>query len=501
MIYKRKNNNGFSYCPVKIGHNFIHVTKESKGLLWSAIDRFSVQSISFILSIIIARLVSPSAYGVMVMVQVFLSFAQLFIDGGFKSALIQKKNRTEIDYYTVFNFNLVIAIFIYIIIFISSPYIANFYNEPQLTSLTRVIAFNLILSSLSIIQLVRLQVILDYKTQAKSRIISVLISGTIGIICAYYKFEVWALVIQGLLNTLISSFLLIFFSRWIPRLQFSWNSFKGLFTLGSKILFGNFLTNCYIQVTNLIIGKIYNSSQLAYYNRAFTLSMIPSTSLTEVILRTIYPIYCNLQDNRTELIRKYNQYTRLSCLIIFPLLGLIGALSKPLIVIILTEKWLETAPLLSIFCLVFVPYPIFCNADNIISAMGKGNIIAKSTLLKRIIALGILISTIFISVKAVAIGLVFSNICELLISMLYVRKVMNYSIYKQFSIFAKILFITALSSLLAWIVSSIFTNYFFQLITGFIIGFSSYLFLIFLFKIEERKYILKFINKYIKIRF
>lgn len=471
------------------------MSKESKGFLWSAIDHFSVQGINFLLSIIIARLVSPSAYGIIVLIQVFISFAQLFIDSGFKSALIQKTDRTDIDYYTVFNFNFAVALLLYLVMFFSAPYIANFYNEPELIALTRVIALNLIFSSLSIIQLVRLQSKLDFKTQAKARIISVLLSGTVGITCAYNGLEVWALVIQGLINTLTTSLLLMLFSQWMPRLQFSLESFKKLFALGAKILFGNFLTNCYIQLTNMIIGKFYTPSQLAYYNRAFTLSMVPSTSITEVILRTAYPVYCNLQNNRSELIKKYNQYTRIACLIIFPLVGLTGVLATPLIIVVLTEKWIDIAPLLSIFCLVFAPYPIFCNAGNIIAAKGEGGIIAKSTILKRIVAFCILLSTIFISVKAVVIGLVFSNLCELLISLWCVQKVMTYPILKQMKVFVDILLISFISSLLAWGGTFVFTTHCLQLIAGIIIGTTSYTASLFLFKIEERKYLLNMLRQ------
>ena len=171
--------------------------KVTKGFFWSAVDYVSVQAIQFFISIIIARLVAPSAYGVIVMVQVFVSFAQLFIDSGLKNALIQKKDRTDIDFYTMFIFNLGVALFFYAVLFIVAPYIADFYNQPVLADLTRVIGLSMVLSSLSITQLARLQILLDFKTQAKARVLSVIISGIIGIGCAYHGMEVWALAIQG----------------------------------------------------------------------------------------------------------------------------------------------------------------------------------------------------------------------------------------------------------------------------------------------------------------
>lgn len=323
--------------------------KVTKGFFWSAVDYVSVQAIQFFISIIIARLVAPSAYGVIVMVQVFVSFAQLFIDSGLKNALIQKKDRTDIDFYTMFIFNLGVALFFYAVLFIVAPYIADFYNQPVLADLTRVIGLSMVLSSLSITQLARLQILLDFKTQAKARVLSVIISGIIGIGCAYHGMEVWALAIQGVVGAFVTSVLLMYFSRWMPRWRFSYQSFKHLAIFGSKLLFGNILTMFYIQITNLIIGKVYTPAQLAYYNRGFALSQLPSTSIVGVISQTVFPIYCELQSDKRNLLVAYNKYTRLSCLIIFPVLSIVGVFAFPLTIVLLTERWVGMAEYLSIF--------------------------------------------------------------------------------------------------------------------------------------------------------
>ena len=344
--------------------------KVTKGFFWSAVDYVSVQAIQFFISIIIARLVAPSAYGVIVMVQVFVSFAQLFIDSGLKNALIQKKDRTDIDFYTMFIFNLGVALFFYAVLFIVAPYIADFYNQPVLADLTRVIGLSMVLSSLSITQLARLQILLDFKTQAKARVLSVIISGIIGIGCAYHGMEVWALAIQGVVGAFVTSVLLMYFSRWMPRWRFSYQSFKHLAIFGSKLLFGNILTMFYIQITNLIIGKVYTPAQLAYYNRGFALSQLPSTSIVGVISQTVFPIYCELQSDKRNLLVAYNKYTRLSCLIIFPVLSIVGVFAFPLTIVLLTERWVGMAEYLSIFCLVFSFYPIFTNGGQIVMAVG-----------------------------------------------------------------------------------------------------------------------------------
>lgn len=425
--------------------------KVTKGFFWSAVDYVSVQAIQFFISIIIARLVAPSAYGVIVMVQVFVSFAQLFIDSGLKNALIQKKDRTDIDFYTMFIFNLGVALFFYAVLFIVAPYIADFYNQPVLADLTRVIGLSMVLSSLSITQLARLQILLDFKTQAKARVLSVIISGIIGIGCAYHGMEVWALAIQGVVGAFVTSVLLMYFSRWMPRWRFSYQSFKHLAIFGSKLLFGNILTMFYIQITNLIIGKVYTPAQLAYYNRGFALSQLPSTSIVGVISQTVFPIYCELQSDKRNLLVAYNKYTRLSCLIIFPVLSIVGVFAFPLTIVLLTERWVGMAEYLSIFCLVFSFYPIFTNGGQIVMAVGQAGLLAKAVVVKRIIAFSLLVVTLPISVKLVAWGLVLSNFLEMIISMYCVRKALGYSFRSQLFVVSDIALLSIASICIAWV--------------------------------------------------
>lgn len=471
------------------------MNKISKGFLWSAVDYFSVQIVQFILSIIIARLVSPSAYGIVVMVQVFMSFAQLFIEGGFITALIQKKDRTDIDYYTVYIFNMILSIVLYGLMFLTAPYIASFYNEPQLTSLTRVIALNLIFSSLSITQMVRLQADLNFKIQAKARLIATFISGIVGVICAYKGMEVWALVIQGVLNTLLTSLLLMSFSRWVPKWIFSIASFRQLFSFGSKVLFSNFLTTCYIQFTNLVIGKFYSSQDLAYYNRGFNISQLPSTSIMEIMNRTIFPVFSSLQDNKIALLESYKKYQRLSCIVIFPTMVILSVLSHPFIIVLLTEKWENTSLLLSIFCMVFIFYPFMSNSVNVTMALGCGNLITKSTLLRRLLGVIILLVTLSISVKAVAIGLVINNFIESFICMWFCKKCSGESVLNQFAYVKDIALISFLTGLVTYLVMIVFNNCYLQLFVGSFVGVFFYIFCIYVLKLNEREYINNFLEK------
>lgn len=465
------------------------MSQVSRGFAWSAVERFSVQGISFLLSIIIARIVSPSAYGLIVMVQVFLSFSQLFIDGGFANALIQKKDRDETDYCTVFFFNLGVAISLYFLLFFLAPVIASFYEEPQLTSITRVISLNLILSSLAIVQKTRLTINLDFKTQTKAGLIAVIISGTIGVICAYSGFEVWALVIQGLVNQFIISMALMYFSRWKPKFIFSGESFKRLFSFGSKLMLSNILTSIYINVTNLVIGKKYSSADLAFYNRGFTLSQFPSTNLSDVMNRVIYPVLTEVQDDLDSLRREYLKYLHLTHYIILPLMGLLLVLAKPLIEVLLTPKWLDAVPYLQIFCLNFMFYPIQQQAGNPVAAIGHSGILLKAQVLKRIVALGILIVTLTISIPAVCWGILASSAFEALVNVLVCRKEIGVGIRShlksQLDVIMSVVFICAL----VFFITTFIPNALLKLLLGGGLGVALYILATWIFSFNEKQYL------------
>lgn len=463
------------------------MSKISKGFIWSSIDRFSIQGFSFLFSILIARLVSPSAYGMVAMVQVFLSFSQVFIDSGFANALIQKKNRTDIDYYTVFIFNLSISLFLYVMLFLAAPWIADFYVQPELETLIRVLSLTLVFSSLSIVQRSRLTIILDFKKQAKAGIISVLISGTVGVTCAYCGLGVWALVIQSVLSQFIQSALLIFYSRWVPKWRFSKISFISLFSFGSNVLAINILTNITINAYNLIIGKFYTSADLGYYNRAFSLVQYPSSNISYVLMRIIYPVECELQDDGERLLEAYYKYMRLSCFIIFPLMLLVAVLAKPLLGVVLTEKWVPAAVYLSILSMAFILYPYIDNMGQILYVVGKSRLALKWTVVKRLINITTLLIALPFGIKALAFSLVVSNILDVFISAYLVKKLFGVSVGSQLSKTSCIWLISLITAFMAFIGMIAFDSYWFQLLVGGFAGVITYLLLSFLFRLEERK--------------
>lgn len=470
------------------------MSKISRGFIWSFIERFSTQGISFALSIILARLIAPESYGLIVLIQVFISISQIFIDGGFYNALIQKKDRSEIDFHTVFLFNLVAAFVLYALLYLGAPYISSFYDDEKLILVTRVISINLVLNSLSIVQRTKLTIEYNFKTLSKASLISTIASGIVGVICAYNGMEVWALVVQAVLLQALQTILLSIYCKWRPQLVFSVESFKQLFKFGSKLLINSLITQLYLDLYNLIIGKFYSSSLLAYYNRGFKLSSFASVNIMDVMNRVIYPAECELQDNFSELKKAYLKYLHFSNFVTLPILLLFCILSKPLIVVLLTEKWIGMDLYFKIFCLNFLMYPWLNQATNTISALGRSDLLMKTMIYRRILSFAILAVTINFGVVTICIGILVCTLLELIILLYTQNKIFKVSIYEQFSSMWKLIANLIVMSIVAFIIASIFNNPYLQLFVGGGIACLVYLLGTIVLGLPEDKVIYKIIN-------
>ena len=332
--------------------------KEVNSILWSGIERFSAQGAQFLLSILIARLVTPSDYGLIAMLTIFLSVAQQFVDSGFSNAIIQKTDRKEIDYYTVFYFNLIISIIIYAVLFWCSPYIAIFYSEPDLEIVAKWIGLNIILTAFYIVPRTKFVIDLNFKIQTKISFVAVVVSGVVGIVLASYGYGVWALVVQSLLNSLISLSLYWGLSKWKLKFIFSWFSFKTLFSFGYKLLVVGMLHVIFANIYTLIIGRRFAVTDVGYFNRSQTFATFPSVNITSIICRVLYPIQCHVQNDDYLFKRKFIQYLRATIYIVFPLMICLCVLAKPFILVVLNEKWLSISSILSILCIAYMWYPL-----------------------------------------------------------------------------------------------------------------------------------------------
>lgn len=469
-----------------------------KGVMWSAVERFSVQGIQFILTIIIARLVLPSDYGLIAMLGIFLAIAQVFVDSGFSNALIQKKDRTETDFSTVFYFNIFISIIIYFLLYISAPYISTFYKEPELSSVTRWIGLNIIISSFSIVQRAKLTINVDFKRQAKASLVAVLVSGAIGIFLAYKGWGVWALVAQTLSNSLLNTLLLWIFAKWIPKWVFSRESFHTLFSFGSKLLLSGLLHTIYINLYSLVIGRRYSSMDVGFYNRAYQFANFPSINIVGIINRVIFPIQCEMQDDNERLKTSFIKYLRMSCFIIFPLMIIMAVLSKPFILLLLTEKWLPAAELLSILCFAYMWYPVMVVNNQILNVKGRSDYFLYAEIIKKIVAITILLITLPFGVRTLCWGIVVYNFFDMAIIIYYTKKVIYIGYLEQVRNIIPLFLLSVLMGGITYL--SLYLsegNLFRELITGSVVGLLIYVFASLLFKVRELNQIILTLRKLI----
>lgn len=459
--------------------------KTAKGVLWSSVEQFSVQIIQFVLGLIMARILSPHDYGLVGMILVFTSIAETFVNSGFSNALIRKQNKTEVDYSTAFYFNIVVGVVAYLLLFLLSPFIADFYNEPLLESLTKVVSINVFINSLGIVQRARYSIKVDFKTQAKATTTSVLISGIIGLWMAYSGSGVWAIVWQSVIRNGLNVLLLWIFAKWLPQLQFSWQSFREMWSFGYKLLLSGLIDRIYGNIYQLIIGKVFSAQDLGNYTRAYQFASFPSSNITGIIGRVTYPILSSIQDDDVRLERVYRKYLRLSAFIVFPLMVGLSALAEPLIIYILTEKWRASIILLQIICFNMMWYPIHAINLNLLQVKGRSDLFLKLEIIKKIIGVTILCITVPMGLVAMCIGGIFTSIFCLAVNTYYTGQLINVGFWVQMRDLLPTLLLSlamgAVVSLSVWFVPSNLL----RLIVGVIVGVIFYVSVAKLFKMEE----------------
>lgn len=406
-------------------------SKTVKGVVWSSIERFSTQGVQFLIMIIMARLLTPKDYGLIGMLAIFLAVAQSLIDSGFSQALIRKQDRTDVDNSTVFYFNIVVSSALYLILFIAAPFVADFYNQPELTSVMRVVCLGVILNSLAVVQRALLTVRIDFKTQAKASLSAAVISGCIGIVLAYCGFGVWSLVVQQLLNLSVNTLLLWIFSKWRPIAVFSWKSFHELFAFGSKLLASGLLDTLYRNIYPIVIGKLFSASSLGHYTRAHQFSEFPSSNVTGIIQRVTYPILCGIQDETERLETVYRKFLKLSAFIIFPLMIGLSAVACPFIDIALGTQWGFCGQLLQIICFAMMWYPIHAINLNLLQVKGRSDLFLRLEIIKKILGITVLCITAPFGLVVMCYGQIFNSIVALVINTYYTGKLINVGFIRQ----------------------------------------------------------------------
>ncbi len=469
--------------------------KTVNGLLWSFIESFSLQGVQFLIGIVMARFLLPSDYGLIAMLAIFLGISRIFIDGGFSAALIQKRDRTEIDFSTVYYFNIIISIVIYGILFFTAPYISSFYNLPELTIITRVISLNLVIASFSAVARTKLTIEVDFKTQAKVSLSSVLISASVGIFMALNKYGVWALITQSVLNTLLNTLMIFYFLRWKPMFVFSINSFKSLFPFGSRLLMSQLIGAIYDNLYSLVIGKKFSSDDLGYYSRAETFSRFPSNTISTILSRVTFPILSSISNDDTRLKGIYRKYLELTGYLVFPVMFLIIGIANPLIEFLLTDKWLDTVILLQILCLGFIWDPIGTLNLNLLYVKGNSKLILRLEIIKKTLAIIILIISIPFGMISIAIGRAVYSFIAVFINTYYSGKFIEFSYLTQMKSLLPYYLLALSMGGLVYFLTMFVSGLIFKLIVGTVFGLLYYFSISYFFRFEPLMSLIDIISK------
>ena len=466
-------------------------SKLTKGFLWSAVERFSVQGVQFLLSIIIARLVMPSDYGLIAMMSIFLAIAQSFVDSGMTQALIHKKDCNDVDYSTAFYFNIFIAVLAYMILFLLSPLISIFYKQPELEIILKFASLNIIINAFGLVQRSKFTRKVDFKTQSKASLISVVLSGFIGLSLAYYGYGVWALVFQSISSSFTNTLLLWFFSSWKPLWTFSYSSLKQLYGFGVKLLLTGLLSTIYTNIYSLIIGKFYNSASLGLYNRAYTLSSYPSSNITNIISRVVYPVECKLQNDDEKLRITFFKIIGVSSYIVFPIMFGIVALSKPFVMVVLSSRWAGASEYLAITSFALMWNHVMFLNWQILSVKGRTDLSLKSEIIKKLCSLVILVCSIPLGVKAMCWGMVMYSFFDMAIIIYFLKKI-NFCGYKdEIRVLFPVFLLSVLMCCIIKIVNYFISSYLIQLLLGILVGATIYVCLSYLFDVWEFDVLLK----------
>lgn len=398
--------------------------KAIRGVAWSAVEKFLRQGLMTLFSIIIARQLSPSDYGLVAMLTIFLVVAQLFVDSGFVEALIQKQDRTEVDFSTTFWFNIGVSLLIYAVLFLCSPFIASFYDEPLLEEFLVWMALIFVINAFRTVQQAKLNIAMDFRRQAWISIIAISVSGCVGIWMAYHGFGVWTLVWQPLLLNFLNVALLWVSAGWMPSFVFSVCSFKELFGFGSRLLMSRILHAIYANGSFLLIGKFYSPAATGLYSQATQMTSFVPTAVNDVVARVAYPIECELQDNNDELQRRFFQMLRMTCFILFPLMMGLAALAEPVVRLLLTDKWIETVPLIRILCFAWIWWPASNMSWQLLNAKHRSDYCLKAEIIKKVIATSILVFSLFWGIKAVCIGILVYYVADVYVMTLFTKRVL-----------------------------------------------------------------------------
>ena len=430
--------------------------KAASGMIWTALQKYSAMFIQFISGIILARLLTAYDYGCIGMLAIFMVLAETFIDGGFGSALIQKKRPTQEDYSTIFYWNLGMAVLMYAILFVCAPAIARFYDIPLLCSVLRVQGLVLFIYAFNIVQRNQLKKKLNFKLLSIVTITTSLIALVVTIVMAYKGFGVWALVAQNLITAAIPAIVFWFFIKWRPIWAFSWESFKELFGFGFFMFLTHLVNRFGQQIQGLLIGKVYNASTMGYYSKAHGVEKLVSNSISKVMTEVTYPLYAEVQDDKERMISMIKRLTTTLSYLTFPLLFILLLLAKPLFVILYSERWIASIPYFQVLCIAGLPNCLQSVNLQTISAIGKSKTMFIWTLFKRGVGLSAIVGGLLLwGMKGLLGGVIINSWFSYFVNIGLVSKHIGYHWKRQLLDLLPIFVASVLAALISYGIGSV----------------------------------------------
>lgn len=461
-------------------------------LLWKFAERISSQLVSFVVSIVLARILAPSDYGTVSMVMIFVTLANVFVEGGFSSALIQKQDADKLDFSTVFYFSIFLSIILYIVLYISAPYVALFYGDDYeiLTPVLRVIGLQIIIYGANSVQQAYVSKQMMFRKFFWSTLAGTLVSALVGLLMAYYGYGIWALVSQQIVMTVVNTLVLYLVTRKLPGLMFSFKRLKGLFVYGAKILSASLLTTLFIDIRSLIIGKVYSPKDLAFFDRGRQFPSLIVANINSSVGAVLFPKMSQEQGDKQRVKQICRDSIRFGSFLMMPLMMGLAVCAEPIVRLLLTDKWIQCVPFLQLFCIVYMFYPMHTANIQAIKALGHSGTYLKLEIIKKTIELICLLLVMKISVKAIAVNMVVLTSLFTLLNAYPNIKLLGYSFKEQMKDILPSTINSLIMAFVVYIIGEILSLsdiylLFVQVISGFLI----YIVLSYLFSNKELKFI------------
>lgn len=449
--------------------------KARSGIAWGTLERFSIQGVGAIFAILLARVLSPDDYGTVAMPMIFFGIAQTLMDAGFSRAIIRKEDLKEEDLSTSFYFQMIVGIACYAAMYAASPWIADFYNKPILSSLLKVSALVMVINPLCATQYALLLRDINFKAQALVNLTGRIITGILGLALAYNGYGIWSLVFQQLAGALWGAIILWTYSPWRPRTGWSGESFRYLWNYGSNLLASSLLDTAYNNIFPIVIGKYYSAASLAYYNSANHFAAMPATTLSGIVGRVTFPLLCKMQDDTERLSRNYRRMLKLSAFVLFPVMMILAAVAPALIRLTIGPQWKDSIPLLQILCFSLMLYPLHALNINLLKVRDNTRLYLRLEIAKKVVSIAILAVTIWHGVLWMVVGNLLFSWIALAINTYYTGKIIGLGYLRQMCDLLPVMAAAAIASLAAFGASSLISSSLLQLLAGGITGSIAYL--------------------------